>query len=363
MIMAWACLVLGISTGTTRAFVAADADAIFDAYNHAFYVADGAKGSYKLSTAEGTVDRHNTGFWTLANEIEMVEDVFDRTKSATTRALLTSLCKGFVDKYGKDWTANPFNDDIEWACIAFSRAFLITRDNTFLDCAKTNFDAVWTRGWSTALGGGIFWRTDNASKNACSNGPAAIASCYLYQIRGDTAYLTKAQQIYAWERATLFNGLTGAVYDNIRLDGGVKKEWVFSYNLGTFIGAANALYGATKTRSYYQDALLVTSYTKNVLCGAAGLFPRARDDGNDGASFNGVCVRWTARFVNDQHLWRDFYPWLKSNAEAAWKVRRSADNLSWCDWTAPTADDTRFSSGCFGSVVALQVVPSNQPSF
>src|SRR5690606_30183363 len=116
-----------------------------------------------------------------------------------------------------------------------------------------NFDMVWNRAWSTALGGGLFWRTDNQSKNACVNGPGAIAACYLYQMLGDASYLTKAQQIFNWERSTLFNQTTGAVADSINLAGNVNWAWLFSYNSGTFVGAASFLYKLTGNRQYYKD--------------------------------------------------------------------------------------------------------------
>ena len=200
-------------------------------------------------------------------------------------------------------------------------------------------------------------------KNACSNGPAIIVCCYLYQILGDSSYLTKAQQIYTWEHDHLFNTATGAVADNQQVsNGSVNTAWVFSYNLGTFIGGANALYNITGTRSYYQDALLTMRYSKNTLCGSNGIFPASSDDGGDGGAFNGIGFRWMARFVADQHLWGDFYPWLKANADAAWNVRRTSDNLSWCNWNATTAAGTRYATGCFGSVTALQVVPPSDPT-
>ncbi len=362
----WLIASLAALTGTVRAYVAADADLAFSAYNVAFYTSSGSGSTkvyyYKPSTASSS----NTGFWTFLEEIEMVADVYDRTRAAGTATILGNLCNGFISKHGSSWSSNLYNDDLEWGCIAMCRAYLATGNTAFRDCAKTNFDTVWARGWTTELGGGILWCMDSGvtrQKNACSNGPAIIASCYLSQILGDSSYLTKAQQIYAWERAHLFNPSVGAVADSqVVSTGAVNTAWIFTYNQGTFIGGANALYKATGTQSYYQDALLTTLCTKNLLCNGSGIFPVSTDDGGDGATFNGIGFRWVARFVNDQNLWGDFYPWLKANADAAWNLRRTGDNLSWCNWTTATATGTRYSNGCAGSVVALQVVPPLNPS-
>ncbi len=192
----------------------------------------------------------------------MAEDAYDRTGSTGTRDQITALCNGFVQYNGTNWSGNTFNDDIMWACIAFSRAYLITGNTSFRDRAKANFDLVWTRAWSTALGGGLWWTTANGSKNACVNGPGAIAACYIYKMYNDSAYLTKAQQIFDWQRNTIFNQTTGAIADYINASGTIG--WgSLSYNQGTFIGAGNFLYQYTGDRQYYKDAWLAAKYFRN----------------------------------------------------------------------------------------------------
>jgi hypothetical protein len=92
----------------------------------------------------------------------------------------------------------------------------------------------------------------------------------------------------------------------------------------------------------------------NQLC-KDGYLPAAGEKG-DGGGFNGICVRWIARFMNDRGEQGAFEPWLQKNAEAAWQARRSEDNLSWCRWPQPTPSDIRYSWGCSSAVVILQVV-------
>ena len=143
---------------------------------------------------------------------------------------------------GSTWTGNEYNDDISWACIAFARAYLITGNMTYRDIAKANWDAMYNRAWDTNyFGGGLWWRqSDRQSKNACIQGPATIAACYLYNISGDTNYLNKAQAIYAWNRKYLFNTNSGR---------GLRQHQhqrtadtvALTYNQGTFIGSANLL--------------------------------------------------------------------------------------------------------------------------
>ena len=77
-----------------------------------------------------------------------------------------------------------------------------------------------------------------------------------------------------------------------------------------------------------------------------------RGEKGDGGGFNGIGVRWIARFMKDRGEQATFEPWLQKNAEAAWQARRVPDNLSWCRWPQPTPEDKRFSWGCSSAVVS-----------
>jgi predicted alpha-1,6-mannanase (GH76 family) len=345
------CALIVLLAVSARAFDPRDADAAFAAYNAHFYVVSNGFGFYKKDTAGG-----HPGFWMQAEQIEMIEDAYGRTHSAATREMIAQTISGFTHHHGTDWTTNKFNDDIMWMTIACARGYLATGNNSYRDLAKHNFDAVYARGYDHTLGGGLYWTTDDESKNACVNGPAAIAACLLCQIYDDKSYLAKARTVYAWERSTLFNPTNGAVHDNIRVSGVIGRK-TFTYNEGTFIGAADLLWQLTGETNYLNDALLAARFTRYQLS-RNGTLP-AYGNG-DAAGFNGIFMRWLARFVNDDNLWPKFYPWMFANANAAWSVRR-ADNLSWQDWNWPTPSGKLDSWNCSDTVVTLQVVPVKEP--
>ena len=328
-----------------RAFTSADADAIFSSYHQAFYFTNDDQGFYRETTDGG-----KTWFWERAEQLEMVLDHYQRTTNAASLAIFSNVFNGFVADHGTNWNQNEFNDDIMWMVIACARAHQLTGNPVYRDLAKSNFDMCYARAWSTNLGGGLWWKTANLSKNACVNGPAAIASFLLYQISGDTNYLVKSKAIYEWERDNLFDPKSGHIYDSMDYRGEINPK-SFTYNQGTFIGAANFL-GRTN------DAKLAGDFTKNILC-EGGIMPGYNQAG-DGGGFNGICARWVARFVKDRGLQKDYQTWLQANADAAWKMRRPTDNLSWSRWSRPTPDWPLHSWACSSSVVILQVVPPNQ---
>ncbi len=324
--------------GNTFAFTTNDAATIFDAFNNRFMV----NGAY-------------SGWWTHAELLEMAADAYDNTPSVARRNIVTSTCNGFLSQNGTNWMYNEYNDDIAWAVIAFSRAHQITGNVGFRNVAQANFDGMFARGWDTNFfGGGVWWRqSDRQSKNACIQGPAAIAACYLYNITGDVGYLDKAKAIHAWNRTVLFNATSGSVYDNIGTNG-VVDTVALTYNQGTFIGSANFLYRATGLPQYYQDAILAGKRAQNGMT-TAGILPEWGSN-SDLSGFNGIFARWMARFAKDQNLWASFGPWLTTNANAAWSIRNSS-NLAWQKWRTltPESGSEIGNWGCSASVVVMQV--------
>lgn len=331
-----------LASGFANAFTTADADTIFEAHTKAFYRVENGKG-WHLKTTEGG---RRTDFWMQAEMLEMVLDVYARTKSQKQLEMFDELFHGFIDKNGRTWEKNDFNDDIMWMVIACTRAHLASKNEEYLAVAKENFDLCYARAISKDLGGGLWWKTDNKSKNACVNGPGAIAAFLLGLATKDSSYTTKARELFLWERETLFDKRTGRICDSIEKDGKVHN-FALTYNQGTFVGAANLL-------GYNDDALLAAKFTMEKLC-KDGYLPASGENG-DGGGFNGIGVRWIARFMKDRKEQATFEPWLQKNAEAAWQARRAEDNLSWCAWPKPTPPGTRHAWGCSNAVVIMQTV-------
>jgi predicted alpha-1,6-mannanase (GH76 family) len=331
------------SFGRALAFGAADAETLFQAHAKAFYREQDGRAWFREST-EGK----KVSFWMRAEQMEMVLDAYERNRSPQALGMFTNLFRGFLADHGTNWSHNEFNDDIMWMVIACTRGHLLTGNPEFRAVAKLNFDTCHARAVSPDLGGGLWWKTNNQSKNACVNGPAAIAAALLGRATGDARYPVIATNLFLWERATLFDPQTGRIFDSIQRDGKVAR-FALTYNQGTFVGAANLL-------GYTNEAMLAATFTMKQLCKEDGLLPAAGEKG-DGGGFNGIGVRWIARFMKDRGVQATFEPWLQKNAEAAWQARRRSDDLCWPRWPEPTPEGPRYSWGCSSAVVLLQVTP------
>ncbi len=271
-----------------------------------------------------TFNGASIGWWSGAETIEMVEDV-GRTADINT------MCDKFTTANGTSWSGNKFNDDVMWAVIAFTRAYTATGNTTYRTIAKNNFDMCYARGWDTSGGGGMFWNTDNTSKNACVNFPASIAAHLLSGALGDSSYQTKSVNIFNWGKTNFFISSSGLVKDNL------TSSSAYSYNLGTFIGAA--FYNGDSA-----DATKAGDYVKNTWGNTMQILGLT----GDGAGFNGICLRWMAVAGYDMS-------YRQGVANNAWS-KRNASNLVNCQWNATTGSGTQDKWSCTDVVVAMNTV-------
>jgi hypothetical protein len=332
--LAFAAGVLLLGVNCNAQFSGADANTMMNAYNTAFLTTSGGNSHF------------DTGFWGEAEQIEGVIDAYNRSGNAAYLTEITQLLNGFSATNGTNWSGNIYNDDCMWACIAYLRGYQATGNSTFLTIATANFNMVWARGWDTSAGG-LWWTTADASKNSCDEDPAAIVACLLYQATGNATYQADARALYNWELSHLYNPSTGQISDYYA--SGQANGGATTYNQGTFIGAADYLGDVTNA-----------TLAANFLMGSGGLL-QDYGEANNNSGFNGIAIRWVAKFMKDYNLENNYLAWLQYNANTAFRIRNSSDNLSWCSWELPTPGGTLDDWSCISSVIAVQDVPPSFP--
>jgi predicted alpha-1,6-mannanase (GH76 family) len=235
-------------------------------------------------------------YWPNAHALDVLVDAYIRTPSPSIKARMDELLTGVKAKNGNTWL-NYYYDDMEWMALACLRAFQATNDNVYKDITAV----LWTdikNGWSAELGGGIWWRKDNPSKNTPSNMPAAVLAARLYKAFNNADDLDWAKKIFAWQKSVLYEPATGWVYDNIDKAGNKNQSWRFTYNQGAFLGAALELYKITGTAAYKTDAIMACDYA--VSSGQLTSSSILKDEGGgDGGLFKGVFVRYFTKLIID----------------------------------------------------------------
>jgi predicted alpha-1,6-mannanase (GH76 family) len=262
-----------------------------------------------------------TFYWPTAHALDVLIDLYLRNPTPANKARLDDVIAGVKAKNGNTYI-NHYYDDMEWMALACLRAFNATGDVQYKDITMLLWADI-KNGWSTDLGGGIWWRKDNSSKNAPSNLPAAILAARIYKKFNNPDDLVWAKNIYNWQKTVLYEPTSGLVFDNIASDGTKNTTWKFTYNQGTFIGAALELYSITQTSSYMDDALKAADYT--LLSGqltdvANGILKG--EGGGDGGLFKGVFIRYLTRLIVDGGLTTEkktqYINFLKTNAQKLW---------------------------------------------
>ncbi|HYF68251.1 MAG TPA: glycoside hydrolase family 76 protein [Ohtaekwangia sp.] len=310
-------------------------------------------------SSNGTFRQDNAGntsfnYWWNAHMLDVLVDAYVRNGNEQHKTQMKALLRGIKTMNGNTYL-NVFNDDMEWLAMASLRAYEATADEEYLTVANE----LWTeikKSWSDVYDGGITWKTDTPfGKNACSNAPAAILALRLYKITENPDDLQWAKDIYAWQKATLVDPSTGLVWDNISTENGaevIQKDWIFTYNVGTYLGAANLLYEATNEQGYLNDAIKTArSSMTSPKVTSEGLL---RDEGQgDGGLFKGVFIRYFTELILqpdlDDQTREDFLKFMRFNAKTFYsKGIKRPGMMSSPNWRQMPGSTTDFSTQLSG---------------
>jgi hypothetical protein len=321
VIVACAIAVCGLPTKSFAVNSTSATDAYND-FNSAFM--DSAGDGYNASLSSTTYDY----FWAQAEDIELVEDRYEVTHSATEKNLVNTMCNKFVVKYTDTWIpTDTWNDDLGRSADMLTRAYIITGTASFLAKAKLCFDTAYQRGWDTTSNGGGIWEQQgvaNPRKEALSTLSCGYAAALLATV--DANYSAHATTIYSWARTHLFNPATGQVYNAVYPDGSIDMASTVS-NQGSMIDYARLLYKSNSgNQTYFNDATASVVYTKA--------------NHTDGSGFIDSCAaqfsRGMGHFVVDNNLWNttfssgtSYYSWMYSNCNTGWGHRRTDKNVTW----------------------------------
>lgn len=289
-------------------------------------------------------------FWDFAEIFEIIEDLYEVSGDRELFAMFEEMYTHAISAYGETWERNPFNDDIMWLCIACTRAYLYTGEKKYLDTAVKNFDLTWQRAFSPALGGGMFWRVENQSKNTCVNCPASVAASLIAKATGDRTYYVRAALTLDWAERMMFEPDTGKVYDCIGLDGRVSK-WSSTYNQGTFIGASLLMYGYTGEERYLKNAMAAANYVKDEMY--HGGVMNNEEPGNDLPGFKGILARYIRHYV-DLTGKQEFADWMMLNADTAY-ANRNAEGLMRTQLAEKTEDGTDYDVFAMSAAVSVVI--------
>lgn len=334
-------------------FTAKDATNALNYFNKAYY--DPAKKLYFPTTEKNGV----AAIWTQAIYWDMIMNAYLRTGDDQWKIMIRDVFEGNYQHYDHfNWENRQvwfIHDDMMWWIISLARAYQITGTEEYLNYSKSGFERVWNESYD-AVDGGMWWDFKKSGKNACINFPTVIAAATLYNITEDEMYLTKAKSIFEWGANNLYDSTKGRVADN-NVNG--NKGWSdYTYNQGTFIGAATLLYKITGDSKYLHYAVKAADYTKMSMCDGNGIMP-PEGDWNEQGVLKAIFGHYIMNLVNegkqDQYL-----PWLRKNINLAWGNRDAARGITYRNYnvTCPTGVVQSYESS--STVMLMQVCPPGE---
>lgn len=272
---------------------------------------------YYFNYGSNLSDMSTHHYWPQAHAMDVLVDAYMRTGDSKYKELYPLWWIG-APKFNngpkkEDPWWNPYVDDMEWISLAQIRMFVSCGNKDYIAKARQLYDnwiwPTWGPENEAPWYGGITWKTDvSKSKNACSNGPAAIIAARLYQFydkagfkdgKKRDAYLAEAVKIYTWLKRNLYDPQTGAIRDNMNLEGKVNPA-VYTYNPGTFIGAAHELYQITGNKQYIDDAIHAATYVMENMSHNDGVLSNSTK--GDGGLFHGIFFRYFVKLINNKDV-------------------------------------------------------------
>ena len=273
-------------------------------------------------------------YWWQAHALDVLIDAYERTGDEAFLERAGALYEGVLEV--NDGITNDFYDDMLWMALALLRLHDITGDETYREAIDELWQDIQT-GWNDHYGGGIAWEKNQLDyKNTPSNAPAVILAARLYQTFGEEEDLEWAKRIYTWLQDTLIDPDTGFAWDGINRqgDGEIDKNWAFTYNQGTYIGAALELYRVTGEEEYREEAFRTAAATVDRLVDdETGIFTESGS--GDGGLFKGILVRYMTDLIQafpDQTA--QYRELLLKNADTLWSQTRETEPLLFAaDWS------------------------------
>ena len=276
-------------------------------------------------------------YWQQAHAMDVIVYAYERIKNKNPeladtyenyfRLWLKNKANNYNhDKNDETGFLNSFTDDMCWICLTLIHMSEATGDDIYINMAKTVYDThIITRARTDAKGTGLPWKSNDESRNACTNSPGCLIAAKLYKKYGTENYLNDAKMLYDYIVKNLLKG-----------DGRVEEP-PLTYTQGTFGEACRQLYHITQERQYMRKAEEVINYTMTSDRCLQNWIVRDEGTSMDGSIFKAVFIPYAVNLALDEkasdYVKKRIILFLQDNATVLWNnLDRSLYPEMYCNY-------------------------------
>lgn len=276
-------------------------------------------------------------YWQQAHAMDVIVYAYERIKNKNPeladtyenyfRLWLKNKANNYNhDKNDETGFLNSFTDDMCWICLTLIHMSEATGDDIYINMAKTVYDThIITRARTDAKGTGLPWKSNDESRNACTNSPGCLIAAKLYKKYGTENYLNDAKMLYDYIVKNLLKG-----------DGRVEEP-PLTYTQGTFGEACRQLYHITQERQYMRKAEEVINYTMTSDRCLQNWILRDEGTSMDGSIFKAVFIPYAVNLALDEkasdYVKKRIILFLQDNATILWNnLDRSLYPEMYCNY-------------------------------
>lgn len=275
--------------------------------------------------------------WQKGPTLDTIINSYERTHDPKYLAAMNTSFQ-----YSVGWRTKYY-DDIGWYANAWIRAYDVTGDPKYLDEAMAIFSTM-TAGWDGTCGGGLWWSTDRAYKNAITNELFLLAAARLHRRVANDG--TGAGSFYDWafrewnwfQNSGMINGQH---FVNDGLTSGCQNNNgnPYTYNQGVILGGLVELWRIDGDRGHLFSAEQIAEATTNGQVYSNGVLKEACEPNcgsGDGDVFKGVFIQGLARLYNaDRGNKPQYGTFIDNNANSVWNFDRTGNNAIGLLWVGP----------------------------
>jgi hypothetical protein len=202
--------------------------------------------------------------WTSAVAQSTVE-AYEQTTG--DRRFLSDIAATYSEYVSGDPSGYPdfednYIDDTGWWGIAWMQAYELTGNSDYLSLAETDATFMYDNGWDTDSSscggsGGVWWYIGGSTPTgrlAIPNEVFLELTAWLYNVTGNSTYLTWANDEWSWFDSTGMIGSDGLVFDGYNGNCNFTGANTWSYEQGVILAGLSQLYDATGNSALLTDA-------------------------------------------------------------------------------------------------------------